>query len=354
MNEIVAQTQGWYRNEREMSNYSIMDTGNKLKYLAEKGLIWILKDMNDITEFEKIVIDSYLNKYRANQIHDNLDHYFYLKPSIESPKTKPQSPQKNVSLNKQKKNILEVRDVKQFAGYQKAKELEENIIEICKTYPAYDANIVDQIGRSAESVKRRIAMGEQMYIGEKFYQYSMAIGSAKETSTWLEVSLGQQYISKEQYGELDNLVTQIVSILTRTLANVKEKEGQGMDLPSPYTPNVKKFDAYNQALQLVERVYEVTREQAFWREKSLVSNLRRYSTSCLANMAEGHQLSVPMMFRFFNEALQALDALDSLLETSVSKQIVTEESIADIRKLRESIRNILTKRLSNISKEKDS
>lgn len=354
MNETVEQIQGWYRNERELFNYSIMDVDDKLKYLAEKGLIWILKGMEDISNLEKVGIESYLNQYRVNQIYDNLDGTFHLQPSSEtSSKTTSQSSPKTVPLQKTVKT-LKVRDVKQFEGYKLAKDLEEKIIEICRTYPSYDANIVDQIGRSAESIKKRIAMGEQMYIGEKFYQYSMAIGSAKETASWLQVSLGQQYISQEQYGELDNLVTQIVSILTRTLANIKEKEGQGMDLPSPYTPNVKKFDAYNQALQLVERIYEITREQAFWREKSLVSNLRRYSTSCLANMAEGHQLSVPMMFRFFNDALQALDALDSLLETSVSKQIVTEESIADIRKLRESIRNILTKRLSNISKEKDS
>src|SRR5699024_5248057 len=258
MNEIVAQIQGWYRNERELSNYSIMDVDDKLKYLAEKGLIWILKGMEGISNLEKVGIESYLNQYRTNQIYDNLDGTIHLQPSSEtSSRTTSQSSPKTVPLQKIVKT-LKVRDVKQFEGYKLAKDLEEKIIEICRTYPSYDANIVDQIGRSAESIKKRIAMGEQMYIGEKFYQYSMAIGSAKETASWLQVSLGQKYISQEQYHELDNLVTQIVSILTRTLVNIKNKEGQGMDLPSPYTPNVKKFDAYNQALQLVERVYEVT------------------------------------------------------------------------------------------------
>ncbi|WP_077318160.1 four helix bundle protein [Virgibacillus proomii] len=358
MNEIVEQIQGWYRNERELSNYSMMDVGDKLKYLAEKGVIWVLNDMKDMTEIEKIVIESYLNEYRANQIYDNLDDTFSLQSSNEPPAPSSQSSApKVVSFQKSqniKKKTLEVKDVQQFIGYKLAKNIEEKVIEICKSYPSYDANIVDQIGRSAESIKRRIAMGEQMYIGEKFYQYSLSIGSAKETSTWLQVSLGQQYISQEQYDKLNNQVEQIVAILTRTLVNIKEKEGKGMDLPSPYTPNVKNFIAYEQALLLVEKIYEITRERAFWGERDLVFNLRKYSTSTIANIAEAHQFYTPMTFRFFNDALQALNALDSLLDTTLSKGIVSEESLEDIRQFRVSVRNILSKRMANISKKKAS
>ncbi|MDY0407399.1 four helix bundle protein [Paracerasibacillus soli] len=355
MNETVEQIQDWYRNERELSNYSIIDVEDKLKYLAEKGLIWILKDMKDINELEKIVIDSFLNKYRANQVYDNLNDFRNLQPSNKASTKKPPllSP-KPTSQQKTMKKTLKIRDVKKFDGYLKAKELEEKIIEICKTFPSYDGNIIDQIGRSAESIKKRIAMGEQIYIGEKFYQYSIAIGSAKETSSWLQISLGQGYISQEQYDELDNQVTQIVAILTKTLVNIKDKEGKGMDLPSPYTPKVKGFDAYEQALLLVEKVYGMTRRREFWGEKGLQKEMIKYATSCVANISESHQLYVLVKFRFFNDALQALDGLDSMLHMSVNKQIVTGEGIADIRKLRESIRNILMKRLGNISKEKDS
>ncbi|AIF42151.1 four helix bundle protein [Virgibacillus sp. SK37] len=358
MNEIVEQIQVDYRKLREHCNYSFIEVGDELKYLAEKGVIWILKDMEDITEFEEIIIDSYLDTYRANQIYDNLNDTFSLQTSFEPPAPSSQSSApKVVSFQKTqniKKKTLEVKDVQQFIGYKLAKNIEEKVIEICKSYPSYDANIVDQIERSAESIKRRIAMGEQMYIGEKFYHYSLSIGSAKETSTWLQVSLGQQYISQEQYDKLNNQVEQIVAILTRTLVNIKEREGKGMDLPSPYTPNVKNFKAYEQGLLLVEKIYEITKERAFWGDSDLVFNLRKYSTSTIANIAEAHQFYTPMTFRFFNDALKALNALDSLLDTTLSKGIISNESLEDIRQFRVSIRNILSKRMANISKKKAS
>jgi len=80
LNKIAEQIQQEYRNKRELSNYSIFDIESSLKKLAEKGLIWVLKDMEDISELEEAGIEKYLNDYRANQIYDNLEDYFYLSP----------------------------------------------------------------------------------------------------------------------------------------------------------------------------------------------------------------------------------------------------------------------------------
>ena len=103
---------------------------------------------------------------------------------------------------------------------------------------------------------------------------------------------------------------------------------------------------------LVQKIYEITRNPEFWNDKDLLYGMRKYATSSAANIAEAHQLYIPRKFKFFNNALEALNGLDSLLDTSISKKIVTEERLRDIRRLRESIRNILIKRLANISKEK--
>lgn len=357
MNEIVKQTQEDYRKVREESDYSLIDVGEKLKNLAEKGLIWVLKDLRDTTEFEEIVIDSYSNKYRATQVYDNLEDYFLLQPSSEAstkaPFQTPQKPTPQEKPKKKKKNTLEVRNVKQFKGYLKAKELEEKTIGICKTYPSYERDhIVNQIERSVSSIKERIEIGEQIYVGEKFNQYSIAIGSAKETSAWLQISLGQRYITQVQFDELDNLATQVICILTKNLSNINEKEGKGMDLPSPYTPDVKKFGAYKNALLLVEKIYEITRKPEFWQEKNLVRKIRKHATSSVANIAEAHQLYVPKKFRFFNDSLKALQGLGSSLDTSLNKEIISKESLKEIYELMNSIRNVLSKKMKNISDEK--
>ncbi|WP_272878807.1 four helix bundle protein [Bacillus altitudinis] len=240
-------------------------------------------------------------------------------------------------------------------GYKKAKELEERIIELCKNFPSFEVDhIVNQIERSAESIKERIQIGEQLYIREKFNQYSIAIGSAKETSAWLQVSLGQKYITQIQFEELDNMVNQVVRILTKTLFNIKEKEGKGLDLPNPFTPDVKNFGAYNNALLLVERIYEVTIRKEIWKEKDLVSKMRKHATSCMANVAEAHQLHIKKKFRFFNDSLKALRGLESALETSVSKGIISDESLKEVDEIRLSIRNVLSTNMKRISDEKAS
>ncbi len=331
-----------------------MDIGDKLKNLAEKGLIWVLKDV-DITESEEIVVDYYLHKYRAVQIYDNLQHLFPIPPSNDECASTPSKSSKKVTPLQNQQHTLEVRDVKQFNGYQKAKELEERIIELCKNFPSFEFDhIVNQIERSAESIKKRIQIGEQIYIREKFNQYSIAIGSAKETSAWLQVSLGQKYITKNQFEELDNMVNQVIGILTKNLSNIKEKEGKGLDLPSPYTPNVKNFGAYDNALMLVESIYKVTREKAFWKERYLMSKMRKQATSCVANIAEAHQLYIPKKFRFFNDSLKSLSGLESSLETSVSKGMISEQHLEKIDELKNSIRNVLTTKMSKISDEKAS
>lgn len=358
MNSIVNRIQEEYRQKRELSNYSIFDIEAVLKNLAESGLIWVLKDMRDICEAERILIEKYLYDYRAKQIYDELEDHLPQQASKKTTNTPPSLPSLDSGpLQKQKltkkPQHLEVRDVKRFIGYIKAKELEGKIIELCKNFPSYELDhIVNQIERSASSIKERIGVGEQIYVGEKFNQYSIAIGSAKETIAWLQISMGQRYITQGQFDDLDNLTTQVVRILTKSLSNIKEKEGKGMDLPSPYTPNVKNFGAYKNGLLLVEKIYEITGRTEFCKEKNIVKKLRRFATSCVANIAEAHQLHIPKKFRFFNDSLKALDGLDSLLDTCLTKGIISMREQDEISVLRAEIRNILSSKMSNLSKEK--
>ncbi|WP_151681673.1 hypothetical protein, partial [Weizmannia acidilactici] len=134
MNKVVEQIQDSYRKERERVLYSIFDIETYLKNLGENGVIWVLKDMKDITTLEKVGIEYFLNQYRANQIYDNLAENFdnqtsnkqsIVNPLQTLPKNKPEQGDKS---KRKQPHYLEVKDVKQFYGYKKAKELEEKII----------------------------------------------------------------------------------------------------------------------------------------------------------------------------------------------------------------------------------
>lgn len=89
MNKIVVRIQQEYREIRDISNYSIFDIESSLKNLAEKGFIWVLKDLKDTSESERILIEHYLNKFRTNQIYDNLEDTFYQQSTKGASTTKP-------------------------------------------------------------------------------------------------------------------------------------------------------------------------------------------------------------------------------------------------------------------------
>lgn len=68
--ELAKQIQQEYRDDREQSNYSIIDIERQLRENAENGVIWVLKGMGDVCDAEKVLIDHYLSKYRTIQIYD--------------------------------------------------------------------------------------------------------------------------------------------------------------------------------------------------------------------------------------------------------------------------------------------
>lgn len=345
LNSLVKRVLEDYWKFRERNN-DMEKIGSYLRELAEHGLIWILKG-TDICEVEKIVIEKFLIDYRAEQVYDNLEDIHYIQPLMETTTNTP-SPIK-LPLDA---NITPIRNVKNYKGYKKAEELENKIYELCMTYPSFEKyQIVDQIKRSASSIKKQIASGEQYYIRNKFKHYSYAIGSAKETSAWLDISLNQSYITEYQFNELEGLIQETISILTKTLLNLKA-EASDLELPSPYTPNVRKFNAYKESIILVEKIYSLTKRKEFWNEKYSQNRLRQYAGSCLANIAEGHQLYNPTKFRFFNCALEALNGLEVMLDTALSNGIISSENQRSIVEGGTLIKKILLKTLKNISGEK--
>ncbi|GLO65230.1 hypothetical protein MACH08_10140 [Oceanobacillus kimchii] len=61
---------------------------------------------------------------------------------------------------------------------------------------------------------------------------------------------------------------------------------------------------------------------------------------------------IPQEYLDFNNAIVALNGLESTLESSLSSGIIVEKDILEINKLRISIRNILTTTMRKMSNKK--
>lgn len=70
MNILVERTRTKYRNAREQTCYSIMDIEFTLKQMALEGVVWCLKEMQDLSEGENILINNNLTEYREKQVYD--------------------------------------------------------------------------------------------------------------------------------------------------------------------------------------------------------------------------------------------------------------------------------------------
>lgn len=90
--------------------------------------------------------------------------------------------------------------------------LAKNVCQHTKSFPQYSA-IVNQIQRSVISIPSNIAEGSSRSSSKEFVRYlEIAIGSAFELETQIELSYYFQYIDEENYKKL---ISDIVSIEKR-------------------------------------------------------------------------------------------------------------------------------------------
>jgi four helix bundle protein len=121
-----------------------------------------------------------------------------------------------------KKDIKHFRDLE---VYQLAFSAAMKIFELTKNFPKEEMYcLVDQIRRSSRSVCSNIAEAWQkrQYIGVFKNKITDAMQEASETQCWLDFSLACQYISKEQFEELDNEYKRINAMLRSMDKNAKK------------------------------------------------------------------------------------------------------------------------------------
>lgn len=109
--------------------------------------------------------------------------------------------------------------------YQKAFSLAMRIFHISKKYPKEEKySLTDQIRRSSRSVCSCIA---EAYRKRKYQAYfvnkcSDADGENSETIVWLEFSLANEYISQQEFLQLERDAEEIGRMLNSLIENPKK------------------------------------------------------------------------------------------------------------------------------------
>ena len=105
-----------------------------------------------------------------------------------------------------------MRNFRNYDIWRDSMLLAKNVCQHTKSFPQYSA-IVNQIQRSAISIPSNIAEGSSRSSSKEFVRYlEIAIGSAFELETQIELSYYFQYLDEESYKKL---ITDVVSVEKR-------------------------------------------------------------------------------------------------------------------------------------------
>lgn len=109
--------------------------------------------------------------------------------------------------------------------FQKSFDVAMLIYELTKTFPKEELYaLTDQIRRSSRSVSANIseAWGKRKYEKSFTAKLTDSEGEARETQTWLQFSLACEYITEEQFNNLNNQYNQVIGMLV-IMMNQSEK-----------------------------------------------------------------------------------------------------------------------------------
>ena len=121
--------------------------------------------------------------------------------------------------------MANIRSYRELNVYQAALDAAMQIFELTKRFPIEEKySMVDQVRRSSRSVCANIgeAWIKRRYKAHFVSKLSDAEGEAAETRVWLDFALRCQYLSKDQFEELDHLYDNIIGRLVRMLSQPEQ------------------------------------------------------------------------------------------------------------------------------------
>jgi four helix bundle protein len=111
----------------------------------------------------------------------------------------------------------------------------------------------------------------------------------------------------------------------------------------------KNLDVYQIALNLLKKVYQLTKHLPKEEQFLLISQLRRAAISVCSNIAEGAaRRSKPEKLRFYEVSRSSVVEIDTQLEISLILEYLTRDQTHELERQVESVFRILSKMISNL------
>jgi four helix bundle protein len=104
--------------------------------------------------------------------------------------------------------------------YQAARDAALRTFTVTKTFPREERYaLIDQIRRSSRAVKAMIAeaWARRRYKAAFINKIDEALGEANETQSWLDDALDDEYLSKEDFKELNDRYQPVGGMLSRMI-----------------------------------------------------------------------------------------------------------------------------------------
>jgi four helix bundle protein len=104
---------------------------------------------------------------------------------------------------------------KDLLVYQKSIQLVTTVYQLTENYPQKEVfGITNQIRRASISIPSNIAEGSARNYSKEYIQFlHIALGSAAELDTQLEISTNLKYLKKEEYLKLTEQLNEISKLL---------------------------------------------------------------------------------------------------------------------------------------------
>ncbi|WP_341875962.1 four helix bundle protein [Defluviitalea saccharophila] len=120
---------------------------------------------------------------------------------------------------------VNVKDFRDLIVWQKAKSLQRKVRAILPRFPELEKyNLTSQLLLCSSSVGANIAEGcGQLYKKKEITHYNIALGSTSEVRDGLKDALDYNYITPEEYSEMDSEAEEIIKMLYGLIRKLKNE-----------------------------------------------------------------------------------------------------------------------------------
>ena len=102
-----------------------------------------------------------------------------------------------------------------FDAYDRSIKLLRALTRLIKTLRSHDAELTKQLRRAAQSIAQNISEANRRVGKDRRHLFRIALGSAAETATCLEIAVASEYLVEAEISEVNELLDRIRAMTYR-------------------------------------------------------------------------------------------------------------------------------------------